>query len=166
MIYIFIDAIQELLSNDDDQVKLTIVLAFGVANLVLDFANLACFWAFPEAYKAILTFTDPESLEADGGLNIRSALTHVLADTYRSIAVIVSAASAMLFHNISPSKADAVGALAVQVPIVGMCFQMAFAVYARLFPADDKKQKDLFPADGDSSSRQEPLLPSSDQQLS
>ena len=38
------------------------------------------FCAYPDAYRAVLVFAEPESLEADGGMDIRSALTHVVAD--------------------------------------------------------------------------------------
>merc|ERR1711907_927196 len=59
MIYIFYDAVSTLASGaSGDGVNLVVVLAFA----------------------------EPESLEADGGMNIRSALTHVVADTYRTIA--------------------------------------------------------------------------------
>mmetsp|Transcript_18662 Transcript_18662/g.58688 ORF Transcript_18662/g.58688 Transcript_18662/m.58688 type:complete len:253 (+) Transcript_18662:94-852(+) len=138
MIYVLIDAIGELLSSGGDGVKLQIVLIFGCANLLLDFLNLVLFYAFPEAYRAILTFTDPEALEADGGLNIRSALTHVLADTYRSLAVIASAVTSMLNHSISSSKSDAVAAIAVELPILVMCFQMVHAVSKRFLQPPPK----------------------------
>ena len=131
MIYVLVDAIGELFSAGGEGVKVQIVLIFGCANLLLDFLNLVLFYAFPDAYRAILTFTDPEVLEKDGGLNIRSALTHVLADTYRSLAVIVSALSSMLDHRISSSKADAVAAIIVELPILVMCFQMVHAVTKR-----------------------------------
>lgn len=132
MIYVLQDAISELVASDNDNVRLSIVLIFGTANLLLDIINLILFYAFPEAYKAILTFTDPDVLEQDGGLNIRSALTHVLADTYRSIAVIVAALTAMYNSNVSSSNADAVAAIAVEVPIFAMCIQMMAAVTRRV----------------------------------
>lgn len=132
MIYVLQDAISELLAADNDGVRLSIVLIFGSANLLLDIINLVLFYAFPDAYKAILTFTDPDVLEQDGGLNIRSALTHVLADTYRSIAVIVAALTAMYNSNVSSSNADAVAAIAVEIPIFAMCIQMMAAVLRRV----------------------------------
>jgi len=164
MIYVLIDAIQELTESGDDDVRLKIVLAFGIANLLLDVVNLVAFWAFPEAYKAILTFTDPDALDEDGGLNVRSALTHVLADTYRSIAVIVSAVLAMQVKSVSPSKADAVGAIAVELPIIVMCCQMCHAVYRRiLLGADAAASKDedvdnILAAGATNGARQTPLL--------
>lgn len=131
MIYVLSDAIDELRSSGGPAVRLRIVLIFGLANLFLDFVNLFLFFAFPEAYKAILTFTDPVVLEQDGGMNIRSALTHVLADTYRSIAVIASASIAMLDKSVSSTKADAVAAICVELPIIVMCVQMIAAVWKR-----------------------------------
>ena len=136
MIYVLIDAIQELVGPGDGDVELFIVLFFGLGNLALDLLNLVLFWAFPDAYRAILTFTDPDVLEQDGGLNIRSALTHVMADTYRSVAVVLCAVLAMLFP-ISPSHSDAVGAIVVEIPVVVMCLQMCTAVVRRY-----KDQKD------------------------
>lgn len=131
MIYVLVDAVGELTSPGKDDVKLRIVLIFGIANLVLDAVNLVLFYAFPDAYRAILTFTDPQALEADGGLNIRSALTHVLADTYRSFAVIAAAATAMLVPSVEASQADAIAAIAVELPILVMCAQMILAVHKR-----------------------------------
>ncbi|KAJ8598857.1 hypothetical protein CTAYLR_010661 [Chrysophaeum taylorii] len=138
MIYVLYDAIDELLSSGGGGVKLRIVLIFGLSNLLLDVVNLVLFFAFPEAFKAILTFTDPEVLEKEGGLNVRSALTHVLADTYRSIAVVASASISMIDKNISSSKSDAVAAMAVELPILVMCIQMLMAVANRVF-ADESK---------------------------
>jgi len=138
MVYVLVDAVSELLATDSDAgVRLPIVLAFGLANLGLDVLNMAFFYAFPDAYRAILTFGVKEPpkkkpLEADGDLNIRSALTHVVADTYRSIAVVLCAAIAMSFDSVDPAKADAVGAVVVEVPVVLMCFQMGAAVIRRL----------------------------------
>ena len=131
MVYIVIDAAQELAaSGDDDDVAVTVVLAFGLANLALDGANVALFLRYPDAFRAVLAFADPESLEADGGLNIRSALTHVLADTWRSVACVVAAAVA-LTTAVSGGDADAVGAIAVELPILVMCVNIVRAVHAR-----------------------------------
>ena len=96
------------------------VLAFGLANLVIDIASGVLFCAYPDAYKAVLVFAEPESLEADGGMNIRSALTHVVADTYRTVAVLVTASAAMADDAISSTAADAWGAIAVEIPVLVM----------------------------------------------
>ena len=88
-----------------DGVPLVVVLAFGLANLVIDIASGVLFCAYPDAvYKAVLV-AKPES-QADGGMNIRSALTHVVADTYRTVAVLVTRAPGLADDAISPA-ADA-----------------------------------------------------------
>lgn len=50
-------------------------------------------------------------------LNMCSAYTHVMADTLRSIAVLVAAAIAYFDHRISPTVADATAAIVVSVII-------------------------------------------------
>ena len=132
MIYIFYDAVSTLASGaSGDGVNLVVVLAFGLANLVIDIASGVLFCAYPDAYKAVLVFAEPESLEADGGMNIRSALTHVVADTYRTIAVLVTASAAMADDAISSTAADAWGAIAVEIPVLVMAFGLGRAAWNR-----------------------------------
>ena len=132
MIYIFYDAVSTLASGaSGDGVNLVVVLAFGLANLVIDIASGVLFCAYPDAYKAVLVFAEPESLEADGGMNIRSALTHVVADTYRTVAVLVTASAAMADDAISSTAADAWGAIAVEIPVLVMAFGLGRAAWNR-----------------------------------
>jgi len=132
MIYIFYDAVSTLASGaSGDGVNLVVVLAFGLANLVIDIASGILFCAYPDAYRAVLVFAEPESLEADGGMNIRSALTHVVADTYRTIAVLVTASAAMADDAISSTAADAWGAIAVEIPVLVMAFGLGRAAWNR-----------------------------------
>ncbi|KAJ1445274.1 hypothetical protein M885DRAFT_579490 [Pelagophyceae sp. CCMP2097] len=63
---------------------------------------------------------------------MRSTLTHVIADTWRSVAVIVAAVVAMLSARISTSNGDAIGAIAVQAPIIAMCWSIGSAAVDRL----------------------------------
>ena len=133
MLYILVTAAQELESpGGDDDVAVVVVLAFGLANLVVDAANCYLFLRFPDAFRAVLLFADPESLDADGGLNMRSALTHILADTWRSVACIVAASVALASPDVSGANADAVGALVVEVPILFMCCSIVKSVVVRV----------------------------------
>jgi Co/Zn/Cd efflux system component len=132
MIYIFYDAVSTLASGaSGDGVDLVVVLAFGLANLAIDIASGILFCAYPDAYRAVLVLEEPESLEADGGMNIRSALTHVVADTYRTIAVLVTASAAMADNDISGTQADAWGAIAVEVPVLVLAVSLGRAAWKR-----------------------------------
>mmetsp|Transcript_2842 Transcript_2842/g.8589 ORF Transcript_2842/g.8589 Transcript_2842/m.8589 type:complete len:262 (-) Transcript_2842:56-841(-) len=139
MIYIMIDAIQTLVANENGDVDEVVVLAFGLANLAVDIFAAVLFLAYPDAYRAVMLLENPESLEADGGLNMQSALTHVLADTYRTLAVLSTASVALSMNNVNSTKADAWGALAVELPVLVMCVNLSRAAikrYLRAEPAD------------------------------
>ena len=97
-------AVSELLAPAS-RVDTRTMLLFGLANLAIDGANLAAFAAFPDAYRALLRVTMAAHehdlrdyrgahAAARGTLNMRSALTHVLADTFRSFAIIAAALTA------------------------------------------------------------------------
>ena len=131
MIYVLVGAVQELQGAPDNDVSVQTVLVFGLTNLVVDGVNVGLFWAYPDAFRAVLLFAEPDSLEADGGLNLRSALTHVLADTWRSAAVVVSASLSIWVAGVADNKADAWGAIAVEAPILIMCFNIVRAVVHR-----------------------------------
>lgn len=154
MVYVLVEAVEELKGAGSNDVKDSVVLAFGVANLFIDGANGYLFLAYPDAYKAVLLFADPSSLEADGGLNIRSALTHVLADTWRSVAVIVSALVA-LTTSVDGSKSDAVGAIVVEIPIIAMCVSICRAVFKRYAARGAASET---PLDGRPSPKDTPLV--------
>ena len=122
-------AVSELLAPAS-RVDTRTMLVFGLANLAIDGANLAAFAAFPDAYRALLRVTMAAHehdlrdyrgahAAARGTLNMRSALTHVLADTFRSFAIIAAALTAD-YSAVSASHADAVAALTVALPIVVM----------------------------------------------
>lgn len=77
MIYVLVGAVRELAATGENDVSVEVVLVFGLANLLVDALNVGLFYKYPDAFRAVLLFAEPESLEADGGLNLRSALTHV-----------------------------------------------------------------------------------------
>ena len=72
-----------------ERISTRLMLIFGLANLGVDVLNLGAFAKFPATYGAVI-LGKPTS-EAKGELNLRSALTHLVADTYRSVAVIIAA---------------------------------------------------------------------------
>lgn len=61
---------------------------------------------------------DDEKNESDINLNMCSAYTHVLADTFRSIAVIIAALMAQFLEIVTPEVADATAALIVSLLII------------------------------------------------
>ena len=128
-VWIMVSAVQEL-AAPASPVNTALMLLFGSINLAIDGANLAAFAAFPDAYRALLRVTMAAHehdlrdyrgahAAARGTLNMRSALTHVLADTFRSFAIIAAALTAD-YSAVSASHADAVAALTVALPIVVM----------------------------------------------
>ena len=142
MVYILIDALAELRGQGKGpSVKLEVVLFFGIANLCLDVFNLVLFWAFPSAYRSIFFFRDPIQ-EEQGSLNIRSALTHVLADTYRSVAVVVSSSIALTVKHVDPDRADALGAIVVEIPVLFMTLQICTAVLQKITQENNKKRRE------------------------
>lgn len=60
---------------------------------------------------------DSEKSGRGFNLNMCSAYTHVMADTLRSIAVLVAAALSSVFKNISPTLADATASVVVSIVI-------------------------------------------------
>ena len=94
-------------------------------------ASVVLFAAYPDAFRAVLLFGEPESLEVDGGLNLRSALTHVMADTYRTLAVIIAASVALADSSVNSTAADAWGAIFVELPVFAMCVSITRAAWLR-----------------------------------
>jgi len=72
-------------------------------------------------YRAQRLFGFPtaedEVIDNDTNTNMCSAYTHVLADTFRSIAVILAAGASSLFESIDSEYADAWAAIAVSLII-------------------------------------------------
>ena len=97
----------------------------------MDAASIILFAAYPDAFRAVLLFGEPESLEVDGGLNLRSALTHVMADTYRTFAVIIAASVSMADGSVNSTAADAWGAIFVELPVFAMCVSICRAAWLR-----------------------------------
>lgn len=58
------------------------------------------------------------SAESETNLNMCSAYTHVIADTIRSVAVLIAAAVANISSSVTPEKADAMAAIVVALIIV------------------------------------------------
>ena len=123
-IWIMIEAAQELVAPASP-VNTGLMLLFGSINLAIDVANLAAFRLFPEAYASVLQVAFGTT--AHGTLNMRSALTHIIADTFRSFAVIGAALTAD-WTPASASHSDAVAALLVSIPIVVMTLLLVATV--------------------------------------
>jgi Co/Zn/Cd efflux system component len=130
-VYISYDAILRLIAvettttvetesgkDDDGDAKSDVMLGFAVANLILDLGSML---AFTRSWKCLCRDKNDEqgTYECQGddddvskNMNMSSAYTHVIADTLRSIAVLVAAVVAMT-TDISSDTTDAVAALAV-----------------------------------------------------
>ena len=119
----------EALAADPEPVSTTLMLTFGLANLGVDVLNLYAFAKFPATYRAVIL--GAPTGEAKGELNLRSALTHIVADTYRSVAVIVAALVAQS-TNVPASHADAVSAMIVSFPIIVMTLALVVNVARRV----------------------------------
>mmetsp|Transcript_8414 Transcript_8414/g.10967 ORF Transcript_8414/g.10967 Transcript_8414/m.10967 type:complete len:285 (-) Transcript_8414:49-903(-) len=127
-IYVIIDAIETLTDDSDssEEVNDSIMLGFALVNLIFDFLNMACF------YRAQRLFGFPvseyEGLDEDGdgatNTNMCSAYTHVLADTLRSIAVLLAAGASSLSSSIKSETADAWAAIFVSLIVFGSTFPL------------------------------------------
>eukprot|EP01062_Namystynia_karyoxenos_P039586 TRINITY_DN28765_c0_g1_i1.p1 TRINITY_DN28765_c0_g1~~TRINITY_DN28765_c0_g1_i1.p1 ORF type:complete len:320 (+),score=117.64 TRINITY_DN28765_c0_g1_i1:71-1030(+) len=80
------------------------MFAFAGVNLVIDVVNLGFF---------VRRYGEADAEKEADNLNMVSALTHLVADTCRSIAVFVAAILAMTLNSVSSDRADAWAALAV-----------------------------------------------------
>ena len=112
-----------------ERISTRLMLIFGLANLGVDVLNLGAFAKFPATYGAVI-LGKPTS-EAKGELNLRSALTHLVADTYRSVAVIIAALVAQN-TGVAASHADAVSAMIVSIPIIVMTLMLVVNVCRRM----------------------------------
>ena len=131
--YIVEQAAEALAADPEPGVSTTLMLTFGLANLGVDVLNLYAFAKFPATYRAVIL--GAPTGEAKGELNLRSALTHIVADTYRSVAVIVAALVAQLSPddwNVHASHADAVSAMIVSFPIIVMTLALVVNVARRV----------------------------------
>ena len=133
-VWIMVSAVQEL-AAPASPVNTALMLLFGSINLAIDGANLAAFRFFPEAYASVLQVAFGTT--ASGQLNMRSALTHIIADTFRSFAVIGAALTAD-WTPASASHADAVAALLVAVPIVVMTILLLATVALSLLASSEQ----------------------------
>jgi len=68
---------------------------------------------------------------SETNLNMCSAFTHVIADTIRSMAVIIAAATASLSSTVTPAKADAIAAIIVAAVIVLSLFPLLKGLYLK-----------------------------------
>ncbi|CAJ1901775.1 unnamed protein product [Cylindrotheca closterium] len=152
LIYVTVGATQEASaslmdrSQDNEDVSVGLMFWFSLANLFLDFLNVACFAKAHQAYGMMSTvrkesaaFSSPKanrmteqqrllgskkSDENDNendfvvNLNMCSAWTHIMADTLRSAAVLIAAAIAVCVKSVTGSIADSVATIVVSVIIL------------------------------------------------
>lgn len=151
LIYVTMGAIQGATDSltdpkqDANDVSVGLMFGFSLANLLLDFLNVACFAKAHQAYgltavkKEPASFSSPKanrmsekhlllgnekSSESDdeegfvNNLNMCSAWTHVIADTLRSAAVLVAAAIAFFVKSVTGAMADSVATIVVSVIIL------------------------------------------------
>jgi Co/Zn/Cd efflux system component len=73
---------------------------------------------------------DPSAAD-ETNLNMCSAYTHIIADTIRSVAVLIAAAVASLTSKVTPEKADALAAIVVAIVIVLSLFPLIKGLYLK-----------------------------------
>lgn len=115
-------------------VNIVFLWVFPSINLVIDIVNIWLMWRErskskkqPGADQAGRTATlDPSCADADDdkdNLNMLSAFTHVIIDTLRSLAVMVAALLASVFH-VYPPRADAVAAVVCSALTAASCYPL------------------------------------------
>mmetsp|Transcript_18630 Transcript_18630/g.45001 ORF Transcript_18630/g.45001 Transcript_18630/m.45001 type:complete len:253 (+) Transcript_18630:331-1089(+) len=140
---LILDAKRDVSEQDDPNIKL--MLIFSVLNLLLDMINVFCFAQASHGlgYKTDVIEDDEEENKADNSdecndhndahhhgkqdgsnLNMCSAWTHVMADTLRSLAVILAASLARNVSVITAEVADASAAVVVSVIILLSLFPL------------------------------------------
>ena len=148
-----------LISDGQDvNPDLSIMLFFSTVNLILDAVNVLYFAKANQAILTPINFekeiaanettplkerptnfsetqnstiADDDELSDDSpvNLNMCSAWTHVLADTLRSVAVLVAAGIAYLSDVISPDEADSYAAVFVSFIILLSCGPLLQGLY-------------------------------------
>eukprot|EP00516_Mucochytrium_quahogii_P003981 CAMPEP_0203759484 /NCGR_PEP_ID=MMETSP0098-20131031/12542_1 /ASSEMBLY_ACC=CAM_ASM_000208 /TAXON_ID=96639 /ORGANISM=" , Strain NY0313808BC1" /LENGTH=242 /DNA_ID=CAMNT_0050652487 /DNA_START=117 /DNA_END=842 /DNA_ORIENTATION=+ len=111
-IYLLVEAVSTIEhppSHDEKNAESTsdkVMLVFSSVNLAVDIASLFCF----ARVNKLLGF-DSVDHHHDGGsvgnTNMCSAYTHVIADTVRSVAVLIAAAYSLTHKNVNAELADA-----------------------------------------------------------
>lgn len=110
--------------NDADP---TVMWAFALVNLVLDFVNIAMFFVGKsDAGTYYFSCTVCNKLD----LNMMSAFAHVGADTLRSIAVLVAGIAADE-NYVSSDRADSIGAIVVSFAIALSCVPLVGGLWVQ-----------------------------------
>eukprot|EP01052_Picozoa_sp_SAG31_P036013 SAG31_NODE_4430_length_3236_cov_2.591011_1_plen_400_part_00 len=138
-VYFLVEAVRAIGTEDDgEEVDPYIVLAFAIAGLLFDAASLAAFRCMQrvqpvdggeetEIVPAIAVGTSSPSVpavsamppkQAAEGLNMVSALLHVLSDSLRSAATLCEAILILGFPNVPSSAFDAWATVAVTTVIL------------------------------------------------
>lgn len=126
-VYIIVGAAATIAAppSDGGNTNEAMMLGFSITNLIIDIVCVTC---FAQASK-LFGFRTHEQPQTDDGretdvrereranTNLCSAYTHVLADTLRSVAVLVAAAISLKDKSINSSVADAWAAVVVSVII-------------------------------------------------
>lgn len=149
-------------ASDDSQPNVDLMFGFSTFNVTLDFINVLCFAKARHlfGYRTVAPLeVDPNEIYArdshfDEGndsrraeslipstvgedwqqtnLNMCSAYTHVLADTLRSLAVILASGVAKATSAVTPEEADALAAIAVSfliaISLVPLCKGLVLGV--------------------------------------
>ena len=86
-----------------------------------------------------------EEVQRTANLNMCSAYTHVVADTLRSVAVVIAASLATIFDFITPDVADATGAIVVSFIIaisLGPLLAGLFEAWSELAKLGEEERKE------------------------
>lgn len=111
-------------SNDD--VDISILLGFSIANVVVDFVSIIPFYV-----KRVSIFYETKKFTTqtnEMNLNMISAGTHVLCDTLRTVFMLTAAIVSMA-ADLDGTVCDAVSAIAVSIIILFLIFQLIREIY-------------------------------------
>lgn len=121
-----------------NKVNVLLMWIFSSVNLLIDFVNI--YLMGRDRYKKKEEKTGAVCCAADedekDNLNMLSAFTHVIIDTLRSLAVMVAALMASVFH-FDPDRADAIAAVVCSV----LTFVSTFPLFAGLVRKARKLQR-------------------------
>lgn len=140
-LYIFCDSIGTISNPPEQSVDDYIMMVFATINLILDVLNIMCF----HRANRVFGFPTRETDEGDvANTNMCSAYTHVIADTFRSLAVLFAA---MISSNsdVNADIADGWAAIAVSFIIAATTIPLFAGLVekyrmVRDFPAQQQRE--------------------------
>lgn len=118
--YILVEAIKVVQDGDvvEDDTNDVTMLIFACVNMLIDFVSVFIFVRIKGflGFETVEKETEDNEI-TDANTNMCSAYTHVLADTLRSIAVIVTASVSMSIESVNGTISDAWAAIGVSIII-------------------------------------------------